>query len=562
MGATVLDEQHPAAEKAQHHLRTIVDSLADGIVIVDLAGCIRFSNPAAARLFNRTPAELVGTILGIPLVGGETTEMEIVRRGTSSFIHAELRVVQTVWEGAAAELVSLRDITDRKEAEERSKQLVHERDARLQAETASRTKSDFLAIMSHELRTPLNAILGYSELIELGLSGDVGAKAQEQVARIRSSARLLLGLVNDLLDLAKVEAGRMLVGNHPALVRDAIAVSLPLIEPQAKARGLTIAVAPETASLPLYIGDNERVAQILVNLLSNAVKCTEGGGSITIGGSMASTPELPAQLHVRCPYLRIDVRDTGSGIEPDKLAAIFAPFVQADAGHARSKGGSGLGLTIAQSLARLMGGDLTVQSELGKGSTFTLWLPTEVCTAASAITLATPEVGTSEPASRRTSGISDRRQELQGFGELARGVLSELEPLVAAVVERIRTDPSLHVAAGLQTSQVTDRLSTLLADIAATLMTVDDPAPSREDALQSQRLAADLLGAQRARLGWTEASMRREFMIIREELERVVRNAVPAGGVLQMADALAALNRFIDQAEYVGVRRLARERVE
>ncbi|MDB4900540.1 MAG: sensor protein, partial [Gemmatimonadetes bacterium] len=213
----------PAEEATWVRLRAIIESLADGIVIVDRHGVIRFANPAAARLFTRSPEALIGTPLGTPLTAGETTEMEIVRRGGGEIVYAELRVVETEWEGEPAELVSLRDVTDRKYAEERSRQLAHERDARLEAEAASRAKSDFLAIMSHELRTPLNAILGYSELIELGISGQLNDKMRDQIGRIRWSAKHLLGLVNDLLDLAKVEAGRLNVANGPAVAFDAIA---------------------------------------------------------------------------------------------------------------------------------------------------------------------------------------------------------------------------------------------------------------------------------------------------------------------------------------------------
>ncbi len=209
-------ETEPARTRPAASLRAIIERLPDGIVIVDLDGNMRFVNPAAERLFDRTAADLVGTSFGFPLVAGETTEIEIVQRGGGGVVHAELRVVDTDWENEAVELVSLRDITDRKQADERAQQLSFEREARLEAEAASRAKSEFLAIMSHELRTPLNAVLGYSELLELGISGPLTDKMREQVGRIRASAKHLLGLVNDILDLAKVEAGRLSVASGPA----------------------------------------------------------------------------------------------------------------------------------------------------------------------------------------------------------------------------------------------------------------------------------------------------------------------------------------------------------
>ena len=552
-----------SGENPWGRLRAIIERLADGIVIVDRSGIIRFANPAAARLFTRSPEALVGTPLGTPLTAGETTEMEIVRRGGGEVVYAELRVVDTEWEGETVELVSLRDVTDRKYAEERSRQLSHEREARLEAESASRAKSDFLAIMSHELRTPLNAILGYSELMELGISGDLNEKVRDQIGRIRRSAKHLLSLVNDILDLAKVEAGRLSVDNAPALVSDAITSALTLIQPQAEARNLTVVVAPTANELPAYIGDTERVRQILVNLLSNAVKCTEPGGTITIEGSETDAPDARARLQPR-PHIRLSVTDTGTGIPPEKLRAIFEPFVQADTGPTRSREGSGLGLTIGQRLARAMGGDLTVESTVGSGSTFSLWLPADTSGAQPTGDGGAAAPAETEPAIRRPvpSGVEPR--DLKGLCEVSSGVTHRIAELVETVVGRIRSDPALQMAAGLRTSQVTDHLSTLLADIAGALIVVEEaagePSALLADAMEIQRLVAERHGAQRARLGWTEAALRREFMIIREELERVVRKSVPAQGSLKAADAVAIVNRFVDQAEYLGVRSLEKSR--
>ncbi|MDQ3081528.1 MAG: ATP-binding protein, partial [Gemmatimonadota bacterium] len=362
------DESASPQRGSWERLRAIIDSLADGIVIVDRAGEIRFANPAAAKLFNRSPDELIGTAFGSPLLAGETTEMEIVRRGGGDVVYAELRVVDTEWESETVELVSLRDITDRRQSEERTRQLAHEREARLEAEAASQAKSDFLAIMSHELRTPLNAILGYSELMELGISGDLTEAMRKQVGRIRISAKHLLGLVNDILDLAKVEAGRLSVANAAAAISDAVTAAVTLVQPQALARNLKVLTDEVGASAPRYVGDEERVRQILVNLLSNAVKWTEPGGTITIESSGITTPPDGARLQPRSQYMCVKVIDTGIGISKEKIGAIFEPFVQGDTGPTRSQEGSGLGLTIGRRLARLMGGDLTVESEVGKGS--------------------------------------------------------------------------------------------------------------------------------------------------------------------------------------------------
>ncbi|MEO5580635.1 MAG: ATP-binding protein, partial [Gemmatimonadaceae bacterium] len=357
------------------HLRAIIERLPDGIVIVDPQGTIRFANPAAERLFNRAATDLVGTSFGFPVVVGDTTEIDVVQRGGGDVVYAELRVVDTEWDGEVVKLVSLRDVTDRKHAEERSRQLVAEREARLEAEAASRAKSDFLAIMSHELRTPLNAVLGYSELIELGLSGPLTDEMREQIGRIRASAKHLLSLVNDILDLAKVEAGRLVVESAPASIDGEIASAISLVQPQAAAKGLDLSLQADGNESLVFVGDTERVRQILVNLLSNAVKFTQSGGQISVEAGTTPSPGEGTRLPARRDYVFVRITDTGDGIVEEKLAGIFEPFVQADAGTTRSREGSGLGLTISRRLARLMGGDLTVRSQVGSGSAFTLWLP-------------------------------------------------------------------------------------------------------------------------------------------------------------------------------------------
>src|SRR5689334_8212286 len=175
-------------------LRQIVERLPDGIVIVGDDGRIRFANPAAQALFGRDSPQLVGEDFGHALAPGEHTEIEVVRRDGNTVV-AELRLVRIDWEGDPASLVSLRDVTDRREAEERAKLLIEEQQARIEAESASQAKSEFLAMMSHELRTPLNAILGYSELLDLGLAGPITDAQRQQLRPIGPSGRQLLGLV-------------------------------------------------------------------------------------------------------------------------------------------------------------------------------------------------------------------------------------------------------------------------------------------------------------------------------------------------------------------------------
>jgi signal transduction histidine kinase len=225
--------------------------------------------------------------------------------------------------------------------------------------------------MSHEIRTPINAMIGYTELLRGGISGPLTEEQQNYLDRIRMSGTHLTSLINELLDLSKIEARQMTVVREPSSTADTISRALQHVRPQAEAKGLQL-VAPDSRSSPDYIGDAHRVEQILTNLLSNAVKFTPEGGRIDVSCGRGKPPRRtdsgPESVWIR-------ISDTGIGIRPEDVERIFQPFVQVDNGYTRGKGGTGLGLAISRQLATLMGGDLTVESRLGAGSSFTLWLP-------------------------------------------------------------------------------------------------------------------------------------------------------------------------------------------
>ena len=252
---------------------------------------------------------------------------------------------------------------------------LREQELAQEAQAANRAKSEFLSNMSHELRTPLNAVMAYTDLLDLGISGPVTERQKAHLQRIKTACSHLLTLVNDVLDQAKVEAGHLTVERGRVSAAESIAASVPLVTAQAVAGGVEIDVPHWDGEEPFYLGDQQRVRQVLVNLLANAVKFTEPGGRVTVtcGCTRRPDPETGFGEDGRWTYMR--VQDTGIGIAPDQLAAVFRPFVQVETGYTRTRGGTGLGLAIARDLAVRMGGALTLRSEPGVGSCFTLWLP-------------------------------------------------------------------------------------------------------------------------------------------------------------------------------------------
>jgi signal transduction histidine kinase len=234
--------------------------------------------------------------------------------------------------------------------------------ARVAAESANRAKSDFLAVMSHELRTPLNAIDGYAELLELGIHGPLTDEQRDDLDRIRRSERHLLSLINDVLNYSRIEAGAVRYHIEDVVIEEVLSTCDALTAPQRRLKELQFEMPPCPPGTRAR-ADSEKVQQIILNLLINAIKFTDRKGKLAVTCTQHQN------------VMSIAVSDTGRGISSEQLERVFDPFVQVETGLTRSSEGVGLGLAISRDLARGMGGDLTVESEVGVGSIFTLTLP-------------------------------------------------------------------------------------------------------------------------------------------------------------------------------------------
>ena len=338
-----------------------------------------YTNPAAERLVGRAHEALVGRrLLDVMPANREEGLLDayvgVVASGEPA--RRELRYAHGAvdrWFAVTAVRVgdglgvTFADVTARKQAEAEAER------ARRAAEEANRAKGEFLATMSHELRTPLNAIGGYAELLAMGIRGPVSDEQAADLARIRRSQRHLSGLITDILNFAKLEAGRVELRPAAVPAAELLAGLDALVAPLVAAKGLRYAAAVDDAGgPPLAVhADADRARQVLLNLVTNAVKFTDAGGEVRVTVARAPNDGRPGVGGVR-----FEVRDTGRGIPPDRLEAIFEPFVQVDRHRTHeSQQGVGLGLAISRDLARAMGGDVTVESRPGVGSAFTVTLP-------------------------------------------------------------------------------------------------------------------------------------------------------------------------------------------
>jgi signal transduction histidine kinase len=331
------------------------------------------------RVANREWARREGLVAaaGVPLLVGDKAlgTLAVYKRSRWTFSEADITLLSSFGSQVAIALENARLFAALKEHSEHLEERVRARTAELEA--ANRAKSQFLANMSHELRTPLNSIIGFSALLTEGLHGPLTERQRRDVGHIHASGQHLLAVINDILDLARVEAGKLELTLEPVALGPVIEDSLTLVREQAAAKGLRLeSELPE--GLPPALADPLRLKQILSNLLSNAVKFTPEGGAVTVGARAEEEG------------LALWVKDTGVGIAPEDQERIFREFEQADNTLARQHQGTGLGLALTRHLVELQGGKIRVESEgEGRGSTFTFTMPTAEVGAGKA-PLATP----------------------------------------------------------------------------------------------------------------------------------------------------------------------------
>ncbi|BAU12935.1 PAS fold family protein [Leptolyngbya sp. NIES-3755] len=358
-------------EKQLQIFSRAVESAYDSTVITDLDGKITYANSAAIRIFNWQVEMLIGThaavlyperkqtelLIDQAIAGGWSGEVTCHRRNGDSF-PALVSVSPILDEQGQPTAVSMitRDITQQKQTEA---ELAAKND---ELERASQMKSDFLANMSHELRTPLTSILGFSSILQKQIFGVLNSKQQIYVHQIYQSGQHLLGLINDVLDLSKVEAGQLRLELAPIVVDEICEKTLSFVTEQARMRELTIHSSIEPGLEPL-MADELRVRQMLLNLLSNAIKFSNEGSEIGL-----SVQRCEDMLHMT-------VWDQGIGIAEDKQHLLFRPFQQVDGSLSRKHEGTGLGLALTKKLAELHGGTVFMSSKEGEGSQFTICLP-------------------------------------------------------------------------------------------------------------------------------------------------------------------------------------------
>ena len=339
--------------------RSIAPRTTDGIVIVDKDGNVRFANPAAEELFGRQAGQLLGAPFGLPLVSGESTDIDIPRGNGKPGI-AEIRLSEIEWEGKMAYLAMLRDPT------ELHGLLAGKRRRTEDLRRADQVKDDFIANVSHELRTPLATISNVLSNALAGVWGNLSPEARDGLLMGQTNAKRLGNIVSNMLDVSTIRAGRVVLDKSLVDISVLIRSVIESCHPKATQKGLSLIFDQKIRQEKQEVlCDPNKVVQILTNLIGNALKFTDPGGTVLIGIKNGQDD------------LRISVADTGVGIAEEELQIIFDRFQQLDRSYGGGEKGTGLGLAITKELVELHRGRISVESELGKGTTFTFTLPKE-----------------------------------------------------------------------------------------------------------------------------------------------------------------------------------------
>lgn len=346
---------------AKNQLNMLVLNVSDGILIIDQDGYIVFANPSAAKIFGMEIEQFIGTLFGVPNNLNKRFDINHLIN-FEKVGGSEMQVVKIEWDQKPAYLVSLHDVTERLQMEEQL------RETNQELMQATLLKNEFLANMSHELRTPLNAILGINEGLQEGVFGAIEEKQLKALQTVEKSANHLLSMINDVLDVAKIESGQVTLDLSLTSIEELCKYSLVFIKQQSHQKQIQLEVKV-SQNLPRLQIDERRMRQVLINLLGNAIKFTPTGGKITLAASQIIKEENSK------PYLVINVIDTGVGIAPENIKKLFRPFIQIDSALNRQYAGTGLGLALVKNIVGLHGGSVWVTSKLGVGSCFTIELP-------------------------------------------------------------------------------------------------------------------------------------------------------------------------------------------
>jgi len=393
------DRAQKALAESERKYRDLVESVNSVILRWKPDGAVTFFNTFAQKFFGYAESEIIGkSVVGTIVPSSESTGrdlsilMEDIALNPQKYVFNENENIrkngERVWiawtnkpifddEGTLVEILSVGNyITQRKKIEESLRRALDELAvAKERAEAADHIKSAFLATMSHELRTPLNSIIGFTGVILQGIAGPLNDEQKKQMGMVRSSAQHLLSLINDVLDISKIEAGQLEVHAEPLNLRSVIEKTAAALRPMAEKKGLTLDLSIG-CDIGIVRSDGRRVEQVLLNLLNNAIKFTERGSVSLIADIIPEyrTRESAADSKPS-RAARVRIIDTGIGMRPERMKDLFKPFRQIDTRIARKNEGTGLGLAICWKLAELMRGEIFAESEFGRGSVFTFILP-------------------------------------------------------------------------------------------------------------------------------------------------------------------------------------------